>query len=83
MARLDRGQDSLDISSRTIRTREFQGGRKAHPAFAVNDIEALFAVFEGAGVSCVWHDATGGIRRFYAKDPWGNRLEFTEPSGAY
>lgn len=60
----------------------FRPARKAHPAFAVNDIEALFAVFEGAGVSCVWDDAMGGIRRFYANDPWGNRLEFTEPTRA-
>lgn len=60
----------------------FRPATKAHPAFAVNDIEALFAVLQGAGVSCLWDDAMGGIRRFHAKDPWGNRLEFTEPTGA-
>ena len=60
----------------------FRPATKAHPAFAVNDIEALFAVLHGAGVSCLWDDAMGGIRRFYANDPWGNRLEFTEPTRA-
>lgn len=58
----------------------FQPAIKAHPAFAVNDIEALFSVLQGAGVSCLWDDAMGSIRRFYANDPWGNRLEFTEPT---
>jgi catechol 2,3-dioxygenase-like lactoylglutathione lyase family enzyme len=59
----------------------FQAAAKAHPAFAVRDIGALFAVLENAGVKCTWDEALGGIRRFYARDPWGNRLEFTEPTG--
>jgi hypothetical protein len=25
-----------------------------------------------------WDDAVPGIRRFYARDPFGNRLEFVE-----
>ena len=59
----------------------FLASAKAHPAFAVCDIEALFAVFEKAGVKCMWDEALGGVRRFYTRDPWGNRLEFTEPAG--
>jgi catechol 2,3-dioxygenase-like lactoylglutathione lyase family enzyme len=58
----------------------FQPATKAHPAFAVSDIEAVFAALEQEGVSCVWDEALGGVRRFYANDPWGNRLEFTEPT---
>ena len=58
----------------------FQAAAKAHPAFAVCDIGALFGVLEKAGVKCTWDESLGGIRRFYAHDPWGNRLEFTEPS---
>jgi len=58
----------------------FQAAAKAHPALAVGDIEALFAVLEKAGVQCLWDEALGGIRRFYTRDPWGNRLEFTEPT---
>lgn len=53
---------------------------KAHPAFAVNDVGALFAVLEKAGVRCVWDESVPDLRRFYANDPWGNRLEFTEPT---
>jgi catechol 2,3-dioxygenase-like lactoylglutathione lyase family enzyme len=58
----------------------FQAAAKAHPAFAVHDIDALFALLEKAGVNCTWDEALPGSRRFYACDPWGNRLEFTEPT---
>jgi catechol 2,3-dioxygenase-like lactoylglutathione lyase family enzyme len=60
----------------------FQAARKAHPAFAVSDIAALCERLERAGIHCAWDDALGGVRRFYANDPWGNRLEFTEPTAA-
>jgi hypothetical protein len=56
----------------------FRPAGKAHPAFAVRDIDSLRAVLEGGGFECVWDEALGSIRRFYAADPWGNRLEFTE-----
>lgn len=60
----------------------FRPANKAHPAFAVDDIEALFAVLEGRGVSCVWDKALEGVRRFHARDPWGHRLELIEPARA-
>lgn len=56
----------------------FRAAVKAHPAFSVCDIDELYAVLKGAGVPCQWDDALEGQRRFYARDPWGNRLEFTE-----
>lgn len=59
---------------------QFHPAVKAHPAFSVSDLESLFATLQQAGVSCVWDSAINGIRRFYANDPWGNRLEFTEPT---
>jgi len=58
----------------------FRPAAKAHPAFAVADIEAVFSTLQGAGVRCVWEQAIGNVRRFYANDPWGNRLEFIEPA---
>jgi catechol 2,3-dioxygenase-like lactoylglutathione lyase family enzyme len=61
---------------------DFRPSAKAHPAFAVNEIESLFARLDGAGARCAWDEALGGIRRFYADDPWGNRLEFTQPTYA-
>jgi catechol 2,3-dioxygenase-like lactoylglutathione lyase family enzyme len=58
----------------------FRPSQKAHPAFAVSDIEKLFAVLSQNRIHCVWDQEMKGVRRFYANDPWGNRLEFTGPS---
>lgn len=60
----------------------FRPAAKAHPAFAVDDIDAVFTALQKASVPCQWDEAIGNLRRFYARDPWGNRLEFTEPTGA-
>ena len=55
----------------------FTPATKAHPAFVVRDIDALFATLEAARVACTWDNEIGDVRRFFASDPWGNRLEFT------
>lgn len=57
---------------------DFHPARKAHPAFAVRQIDLLFVLLTSAGVACVWERGVAGVRRFHANDPWGNRLEFTE-----
>ena len=58
----------------------FQPARKAHPAFAVTELDLLFERLSQSGVDCNWDTALGELRRFYANDPWGNRLEFTAPT---
>jgi catechol 2,3-dioxygenase-like lactoylglutathione lyase family enzyme len=57
---------------------EFEPARKAHPGFAVDDVDALAATLGTAGVEVRWDDELPGVRRFYAEDPWGNRLEFLQ-----
>jgi catechol 2,3-dioxygenase-like lactoylglutathione lyase family enzyme len=57
----------------------FVPAAKAHPAFAVDDVHALFDRLTAAGIQCTWDDAIPGVLRFYAPDPWGNRLEFIQP----
>ena len=59
----------------------FRPSSKAHPAFAVRDISALFEALQRSSIECSWDVSLEGRRRFFAADPWGNRLEFTEPSG--
>jgi catechol 2,3-dioxygenase-like lactoylglutathione lyase family enzyme len=59
---------------------DFRPARKAHPAFSVENIQGLYEKLSNAGVRCTWDDAVDDVRRFYASDPWGNRLEFTEPT---
>jgi catechol 2,3-dioxygenase-like lactoylglutathione lyase family enzyme len=50
----------------------FAPARKAHPAFAVDDLDGLAARLRDVR----WDAALPGVRRFYASDPFGNRLEF-------
>jgi catechol 2,3-dioxygenase-like lactoylglutathione lyase family enzyme len=59
----------------------FSAARKAHPALAVDDLDALAERLAGAGVEVTWDDAIPGARRFYAADPFGNRLELLSPAG--
>jgi extradiol dioxygenase family protein len=62
--------------------REFSPARKAHPGILVEDLTALATQLETAGVDVVWDGEFPGHRRFYASDPFGNRLEFLEPKQA-
>ena len=58
---------------------EFRPAEKAHPAFEVEDFDGLRARLAARGVE-TWDDAPyPGRRRFYARDPFGNRLEFLSP----
>ncbi|MDQ3689362.1 MAG: VOC family protein [Chloroflexota bacterium] len=59
-------------------TDDFLPARKAHPAFRVRDLGALRDRLTSSGVVVEDDDALAGIRRFYAADPFGNRLEFIE-----
>lgn len=54
----------------------FQPARKAHPAFAVEGLDALAGLLAAAGHPVTWDQAIPEVRRFYSQDPFGNRLEF-------
>ena len=56
----------------------FAPARKAHPAFLVADITDARQALENAGVATTPDDSVAGVRRFYAADPFGNRLEFIQ-----
>ena len=58
----------------------FRPAKKAHPALAVESVDALAAlaaVLDAAGVEITWADDAEipGQRRFHVFDPWGNRIE--------
>jgi catechol 2,3-dioxygenase-like lactoylglutathione lyase family enzyme len=57
---------------------DFRPARKAHPAFLVSGLHALRERFERAGVEIVDDTQLDGHERFYAFDPFGNRLELIE-----
>ena len=58
---------------------EFAPARKAHPGVLVSELRDLAQVLEAAGVEVTWDPEFPGHDRFYAADPFGNRLEFLEP----
>jgi catechol 2,3-dioxygenase-like lactoylglutathione lyase family enzyme len=58
---------------------DFRPARKGHPGILVDDLEAVAARVETTGQDVSWDADFPGFRRFYAHDPFGNRLEFLEP----
>jgi catechol 2,3-dioxygenase-like lactoylglutathione lyase family enzyme len=58
---------------------EFRPARKAHPGILTGGLDRLAERLAAAGHPVTWDGAFPGFRRFYAADPFGNRLEFLEP----
>ena len=58
--------------------KEFAPARKAHVAYEVDDLDAMRARFEAAGVAIVEDEPLPGYRRFYVADPFGNRVEILQ-----
>ena len=44
-------------------------------------LDALAGTLATAGAAVEWDDRIPGRRRFFAGDPWGNRIELLAPSG--
>jgi catechol 2,3-dioxygenase-like lactoylglutathione lyase family enzyme len=60
----------------------FQPAKKAHPAFAVTDLGKLRESLVAHAVKITEDDSLPGTHRFFAEDPWGNRLEFLEANSS-
>jgi catechol 2,3-dioxygenase-like lactoylglutathione lyase family enzyme len=56
-------------------TADFAPALKAHPAFAVTDLDVLAERLTLAGAPVHWDAELPGVARFFTEDPWGNRLE--------
>lgn len=57
---------------------DFRPASKAHPGILVNGLDVIAARLVEHGVDVEWDDNFPGMRRFYANDPFGNRLELLE-----
>jgi len=68
------GDQQLHIGVETV----FQPAKKAHPAFAVVDLTKFRESLLARGVKVTDDTSLPDVRRFFAEDPWGNRLEFLE-----
>jgi catechol 2,3-dioxygenase-like lactoylglutathione lyase family enzyme len=62
---------------------EFAPARKAHPAFLVAHLDACRAHLERAGITPTPDETVPGVRRFYAADPFGNRIEFIQDGDGF
>ncbi|WP_435417007.1 VOC family protein [Parerythrobacter aurantius] len=58
--------------------RDFRPATKAHPALLVDDLDGLRARLETAGHPTRDDTAIEGYARFFADDPFGNRVEFMQ-----
>jgi catechol 2,3-dioxygenase-like lactoylglutathione lyase family enzyme len=58
--------------------RDFRPAKKAHPAFGVSNLDELRQALLAHGVKIIDDTSLPNTRRFFAEDPWGNRLEFLE-----
>lgn len=58
---------------------EFRPARKAHPAFIVDDLDALIANVQNAGYETdTSQPPLDGYKRAHVFDPFGNRIELME-----
>ena len=56
----------------------FAPARKAHPGLVVEDLADLARRLGEQGIEVTYDDTIPGTTRFYAADPFGNRLEFRQ-----
>ena len=58
--------------------RDFRPARRAHVALLIDDLEAFRRTLDADGIETADEGGDIGVRRFYAFDPFGNRLEFVD-----
>ena len=56
----------------------FYPAKKAHPAFEIDNIEALKIHLNKNGIQVIEDENLPGAKRCFISDPFGNRLEFLE-----
>src|SRR5260221_11766132 len=58
---------------------DFHAARKAHPAFIVDDLDAIIAKAQGSGYKPhTTHQPLNGYKRAHVFDPFGNRIELMQ-----
>jgi len=61
----------------------FHPAQKAHPAFLVKDLEVVRRSLLAAHVPVLPDTILPTVKRFYAFDPFGNRLEFIQAGDGF
>lgn len=57
---------------------DFVAASKAHPCLVVSELDGCRKKLEAAGISIIGDNTLPNVKRFYASDPFGNRLEFIQ-----
>lgn len=57
---------------------DFRPAKKAHPALLVDDLDAMMAALDAAGLVVIPDDPVGCRERCYVSDPFGNRIELMQ-----
>ena len=57
---------------------DFTPAKRAHPAFVVENLAAILAACERAGIITKPDTSFNGFRRVHVFDPFGNRIELME-----
>ena len=57
---------------------DFRPAKKAHPGLLVDDLQALVERLRQAGVKLTPDEALAGPPRYFAEDPFGNRIELVQ-----
>lgn len=58
---------------------DFRPAHKAHPAFLVENLEAVKTAITNAGYALKIDEPLEGYNRIYVDDPFQNRIELMEP----
>jgi catechol 2,3-dioxygenase-like lactoylglutathione lyase family enzyme len=58
---------------------DMRAQRKMHPALVLDDLDAVLARLLAAGHDWTPSDELPGVRRGHTHDPFGNRIELSEP----
>lgn len=71
--------ESADVQLHIGVESDFHPARKAHPAFLVDDLDALLAKVQNAGCETDTNQPPlDGYERAHVFDPFGNRIEFMQ-----
>ena len=57
---------------------DFHAAKRAHPAFAVDNLDEIVAACQLAGLATRADACVGDFRRTHVFDPFGNRIELME-----
>lgn len=62
---------------------EFRPAKKAHPAFRLDNYDAVIQRLDAGGIEVIVDASIPGVRRCHLEDPVGNRLELIDATSRH